>query len=62
MSASRSTSGPVVAAAARIQFRLEDLGAPLDETPEQREVLALGHALVAARPRVLQRQRIDPSR
>src|SRR4051794_13182155 len=49
-----------VVAAAPLDLGAEDLGASLDEAAEQREVLALGEALVASRAQILERQAVDP--
>jgi hypothetical protein len=45
-----------LAAASSLDLRLEDLGPTLDEPAQQRQVLALGVALVAPGPEVLQRE------
>jgi hypothetical protein len=46
----------VTTAPATLDLRPEDLGAPLDEPAKEREIFALGVALVAASPKVLQRE------
>src|SRR4029453_1064455 len=49
-------AGSLAAAPATLHLRLEDLGAPLDEPAEERQVFALRVTLVATGPKVLQRQ------
>ena len=52
--------GTVAVAASGLELRLQDLGTPLHETPQQRQVLTLGEALVATRPEVVEAQVVEP--
>ena len=53
---SRSTSGVVAVGRRGPELRLQDLGAALHEPAQQRQILALGEALVASLAEVLQAQ------
>ena len=51
--------GPILAGGAADELGAEDLGAPLQQPAEQRQVLPLRHAVVASLPEIVQRQVVE---
>ena len=50
---------PILARGPAVELRAQDLGAALEEAPEEREVLAFGEAIVAS---LAERVKTDPGR